>query len=501
VQGKEKNMDTKLLEMKNITKSFPGVQALKDVSFELKKGEIHGLVGENGAGKSTLIKILAGDYTRSSGEIFIDGEPVDFRSPSDSQAIGIRVIYQELITMDTLTVAENIFVGNIPRTRAGFVDWKTMNKKSQEVLEKMKVNINPRKVIGDLSIHEKQIVEIAKAINKKAKILVMDEPTAALSGDDTKSLFDIIRNLQTEGVGVIYISHHLEEVFEITDRVTVLRDGKKIDTVTTHDTSKGDLISMMVGRELDSFFAKKDAVIGETLMEVKGLTINGIVEDISFSVKSGEIVGLFGLLGSGRLNIARALYGLTPIDKGEILINGKTENIISPKEAVASKIGFLPIDRKKEGLALGLDVRANITMANIDNLGSGLFLDTKLEQEKCDRWVADINIKTPNLESEVNTLSGGNQQKIVISKLLETGSEIFIMNEPTRGIDVGAKSEIYRIMETLCEKGAGIIMISSEMPEMLSMADRIIVISEGRQSAEYSSNEADQKKLLHAATL
>lgn len=494
-------MAKKMLEMKNIVKNFPGVQALKDVDFDLYEGEVHGLVGENGAGKSTLIKILSGDYAMSSGEVFIDEGKVDFKSPADSHAIGIRVIYQELVTMDTLTAAENIFVGQIPKNRAGFVDWKRMNKVSREVLERMNVNINPKKVVGDLSIHQKQIVEIAKAINKEAKILVMDEPTAALGEDDTESLFEIIKNLKKQGVGIIYISHRLEEVFEITDRVTVLRDGKKIGTERTNETTKSNLISMMVGRELESYYAKKEAEIGETLMEVKGLTINGIVEDISFGLKSGEILGLFGLLGSGRLNITRALYGLTGIDSGEILINGKRQEINSPRKAVKSKIGFLPIDRKLEGLALGLDVRANITMAHIDNMGGGAFLDTTYETERCNKWIKDINIKTSSLDTEVNHLSGGNQQKIVLAKLLETGSRIFLMNEPTRGIDVGAKSEIYALMEQLCEAGAGIIMISSEMPEMLSMADRILVVSEGRITAEYDSEDADQEKLLSAATI
>ncbi len=494
-------MAKKILEMRGIVKNFPGVQALNDVDFDLHEGEVHGLVGENGAGKSTLIKILSGDHIMSSGEVFIDEEKVDFKSPADSQTIGIRVIYQELVTMDTLSVAENIFVGNISKNRSGFVDWKYMNKKSRDVLERMNVDINPKKVVGDLSIHQKQIVEIAKAINKEAKILVMDEPTAALGEDDTESLFEIIKNLKKHGVGIIYISHRLDEVFEITDRVTVLRDGKKIGTEITNETEKAKLISMMVGRELDSFYAKKDTKVGEVLMEVKGLTINRIVQDISFSLKSGEILGLFGLLGSGRLNITRALYGLTGIDKGEIYINGKKQLINTPRKAVNSKIGFLPIDRKLEGLALGLDVRTNITMAHIDNMGSGAFLDIDYETERCNKWIKDINIKTSSLDVEVNNLSGGNQQKIVIAKLLETGSRIFLMNEPTRGIDVGAKAEIYVLMEKLCEAGAGIIMISSEMPEILSMADRILVISEGRITAEYDSDDADQEKLLSSATI
>ena len=494
-------MANKLLEMNSISKHFPGVQALKEVTIDLHEGEVLGLVGENGAGKSTLIKILSGDYTMDTGEILIEGSPVTFSSPSDSQEIGIRVIYQELVTLDTLTVAENMFVGMIPRKKTGLVDWKGMNNRAREMLKRMDTDINPKKIVGDLSIHQKQIVEIAKAINKKAKILVMDEPTAALGEDDTESLFEIIRGLKEQGVGIIYISHRLDEVFKITDRVTVLRDGKKVDTVTTSETNKANLISMMVGREIESFYAKKEVKLGEILMEVKNLTINGIVDNISFSVKSGQIVGLFGLLGSGRLNIARALYGLDEIDEGEILINGKAVTVNSPEDAVKSRIGFLPIDRKLEGLALSLDVKQNITMANIDNIGDGFFIDKDVEKEKVSKWVQEINIKTPGIDTEVNTLSGGNQQKIVLSKLLETGSKIFIMNEPTRGIDVGAKAEIYSLMEKLCENGAGIIMISSEMPEMLSMADQIIAVSEGKITQTFEKGDANQEKLLHAATI
>ncbi|HSV31472.1 MAG TPA: sugar ABC transporter ATP-binding protein [Atribacteraceae bacterium] len=493
-------MSDLLLNMNNISKSFPGVRALDNVSIDLKSGEVLGLLGENGAGKSTLIKILSGDFSMDGGEILIDGAKFVFHSPHDSQMQGIRVIYQELISMDTLTVAENIFAGMLPRKRSGLVDWGEMNRRSREVLSRLKVDINPKKLVGDLSIHQKQIVEIAKAINKQAKILVMDEPTAALGQNDIRSLFEVIRNLREQGVGIIYISHRLEEVFQITDRVTVLRDGKKVGTVNTRDTDKNTLISMMVGRELESFFAEKEVSLGETLLEVKNLTIKDIVDDISFDLKKGEILGLFGLLGSGRLNIARALYGLESVDGGEILLQGKRTAIHSPRQAVQSTIGFLPIDRKKEGLALSLNVHHNITMANIDNLGNSLFISRQAEQVKAKKWVKDLNIKTPSIYTEMNNLSGGNQQKVVLAKLLETGSRVFIMIEPTRGIDVGAKSEIYILMEKLCEQGAGILMISSELPEMLSMSDRIIVIAEGRVTGRFDKTTASQEKLLAAAT-
>ena len=495
-------MADRLLEMKDISKRFPGVLALDGVSFNLEAGEVHGLLGENGAGKSTLIKILAGDYSKDEGNIFISGQEVEFHLPSDSQAMGISVIYQELNTLDTLSVAENIYVGNLPRKAGlGTVDWKALNRNAKTVLDRLLVNINPKKIVGDLTVHEKQIIEIAKAIYKDAKILVMDEPTAALGEKDTVSLFNIIRSLKLQGVGVIYISHRLNEIFEITDRVTVLRDGKLIGTEYTKESENEKLITMMVGRELEDMYPKREVPIGEPLIEIKGLNIKGIVEDISFQVRSGEILGLFGLLGSGRQNIIRALYGIDECESGDIFIDGSPVSIDTPATALKKRMGFMPIDRKLEGLALTMTVSNNITMANIDSLGSGTFIDRDLERRNAQKWVTDVKIKTPSLETDVNSLSGGNQQKIVLAKLLETGSRIFIMNEPTRGIDVGAKVDIYQMMENLCENGAGIIMISSELPEMLAMADRILIISKGRITAEFGREEATQEKLLHAATI
>jgi ribose transport system ATP-binding protein len=494
-------MGKKILEMKNISKQFPGVRALDKVSYDLVEGEVHGLLGENGAGKSTLIKILAGDYSKDEGVILVNGAGVEFNIPADSQAMGIRVIYQELNTLDTLSVAENIFVGNLPKRRIGTIDWTTLNKRAKVVLERMLVDTNPKKIVGDLTVHEKQIIEIAKAIYKEANILVMDEPTAALGEKDIKSLFNIIRTLKKQGVGVIYISHRLEEIFQITDRVTVLRDGKKIGTVNTNKANSNTLITMMVGRELKEMYPKREVPIGNVLMEVEHLTINGILEDISFTLKSGEIVGVFGLLGSGRQNLIRALYGIDKFDSGEVRINGKTVLVDTPSKALQQKMGFMPIDRKLEGLALVLPVYSNITMANIDNLGDGFLINKSYEMEHSAKWVEDVRIKTPALTTEVNSLSGGNQQKIVLARLLETGSRIFIMNEPTRGIDVGSKVDIYQIMESLCEKGAGVIMISSELPETLSMSDRIIVISKGKVTGEYKRGEANQEKLIHSATV
>jgi ribose transport system ATP-binding protein len=393
-------------------------------------------------------------------------------------------------------------VGNLPTRRGiGTVDWGAANENARAVLARMKIDIDPRTIVGDLTVHQKQVLEIAKAINKKATILVMDEPTAALGEEDSQSLFNIIKSLKEQGVGIIYISHRLKEVFEITDRVTVLRDGQKIDTVRTEAASMAHLIGMMVGRELAEFYPKRDLPVGEVLMEVQDLTIDGIIDRISFSLRSGEIVGLFGLLGSGRMNVLRALYGLDGYNAGKILVKNTPAVIAGPNGALANGIGYMPIDRKQEGLALSLSVSENITMANIDGIGRGFFLNRKMEREKVEKWVKDVSIRTPDIATEVNSLSGGNQQKIVLAKLLETGSRIFLMNEPTRGIDVGAKVDIYQMMESLCEAGAGIVMISSELPEMLSMADRIIVIAGGRITAEFSRQEATQEKLLHATTL
>ena len=491
----------KILEMRQISKQFPGVQALSDVSFDLDEGEVHGLLGENGAGKSTLIKILAGDYSKDAGEIYVGGRKVSFEAPVDSRNAGIRTIYQELNTLDTLTVAENIFVGALPKKKLGTVDWKTLNENARLVLARMNVEINPRRIVGDLTVHEKQIIEIAKAIYKEAKILVMDEPTASLGEKDSESLFNIIRSLKTQGVGIIYISHRLNEIFQITDRVTVLRDGAKIETVVTNDTSRDALITMMVGRELKEMYPKRAVPIGDVLMEVQNFHIKGILEKISFTIRSGEIVGLFGLLGAGRQNLVRALYGIDSFDGGTVRVDGKPVFVNTPARALKSRLGYMPIDRKLEGLALKLPVASNITMANIDNIGQGMFIDRKLEDERARKWVKDVNIKTPSLRMEVNALSGGNQQKIVLAKLLETGSRIFIMNEPTRGIDVGSKVDIYQMMENLYEAGAGVLMISSELPEIMSMSDRIIVISNGRMTGEFTRAEVTQEKLLHMASI
>lgn len=490
-----------VLKMEKITKQFPGVLALDNVSIDLKKGEVLGILGENGAGKSTLIKILAGNYIKDDGEIFIDGQKLEIKNPGEAMASGIRVIYQELNTLNNLTVAENIFIGEqLVKTGLKIVDWKSMVKKSKIILESLNVDLNPKAVMEDLSVSEKQVVEIAKALSKEAKILVMDEPTAALSEDDTKSLFRIIATLKEKGVSIIYISHRLKEIFEITDRVTVLRDGKKVKTLVTSETNTNELVSLMVGRDIKEMYPKREVPITEVVMEVKEMNAEGL-KNISFELRKGEILGIFGLLGSGRTSLVKALFGANPIKSGEIFIKGEKVSMKSPRKARDNKIGLVPLDRKMEGLALALGVKENITLANINELGKSFLINKRTETQKAEKWVNDLSIKTPGINTEVNSLSGGNQQKVVLARWLESGSEVIILNEPTRGIDVGAKIEIYKLMQDLCEKGAAIIMVSSELPEILSIADRILVMSKGRFTEEYSKKEATEEKLLSAACL
>ena len=490
-----------VLKMENITKTFPGVIALEDVSIKLYKGEVLGILGENGAGKSTLIKILAGNYIKDSGSIFVNGEKFEIKNPSEAMASGIRVIYQELNTLNNLTVAENIFIGEqLVKGPFKIVDWKAMTKKAEEILDSLNVSLDPNSVIGDLSISEKQIVEIAKAISKDAKILVMDEPTAALSEEETQSLFKIIATLKLRGVSIIYISHRLKEIFQITDRVVVLRDGKKVQSLKTKDTSANELVALMVGRDIKEMYPKREVPIGDTVMEVKNLYAEGFA-DISFTLKKGEILGIFGLLGSGRTSLVKALFGANKVKSGEIIINNAKINVKSPRIARDEKMGLVPLDRKVEGLALHMGVKENITLANIDDLGKGFLLKRNIENVKARKWIEEMGIKTPTIDQEVNSLSGGNQQKVVLAKWLESGSKIIILNEPTRGIDVGAKIEIYKLIQNLCEKGSAIIMISSELPEILSIADRILVMSKGKLTAQYPRKEATEENLLQSACI
>ncbi|MCF7944927.1 MAG: sugar ABC transporter ATP-binding protein [Spirochaetia bacterium] len=496
----EERKSNYVLEMKQIVKTFPGVKALNGVSISLKRGEVLGLLGENGAGKSTLIKILAGDYEMDSGSILIDGKTCNFKTPSDSQKEGIRVIYQELISLETMTVTENIFVNDLP-VKGPFkrIDWDLAHKEAEKCLKSMGVEINPKTYVSDLSVHEKQIVEIAKAIHKETYILVMDEPTAALGMKDTESLFSIIKSLRKKGVAIIYISHRMEEIFSITDRVTVLRDGNLIGTEETKNTHSDALISMMIGKELKKFTPKKKYLADKVCLSVRNLSTESSLKNISFDVHESEVLGLFGLLGSGRFNIIHALFGLEKITRGKVYKNGKKIKIGTPALSLNSAMGYMPLDRKQEGLALDLTVRENITLCNIDNLGNHIMIDSILENQKVEHWIKELNIKTSSKETIVGTLSGGNQQKIVLAKMLERDSKILLMIEPTRGVDVGAKAEIYQKIEDLCSEGYSIVVASSDIPEMISICDRIEVLKKGEIIKTLTKGEMNKSSLLTAA--
>ncbi|MBN1298396.1 MAG: sugar ABC transporter ATP-binding protein [Actinobacteria bacterium] len=496
----DENSNNYLLEMKNITKNFPGVRALNDVSFYLKKGEILGLLGENGAGKSTLIKILSGDYSLEKGEIYIDGQSQVFLSPHESISAGIRVIYQELNSFDSLTVAENIFADNIIQNKLGIVSWKKMNQKSKEILRNLGSQIDPAEYVENLSVGGKQIVEIAKAIRRKAKILVMDEPTSALTERDVEHLYEIIRKLKSDGVSIIYISHRIEEIFEITDRVVVLRDSKKVGEKKTSDTNRSELVHMIVGRDLSEQYKRREIQKGNVVFEVKNLSYLDRLKDISFSVKEGEIVAFFGLLGSGTHTLFSVLFGDKKKTVGDVFIEGKKVDIEHPFTAKAFRLGYIPYDRKEEGIALGLNVKQNITSTNLENIGKGFMLDRNTENLHANSWFKKLNIKAPGIDTPSKSLSGGNQQKVVVAKWLEKDSKIFLMSEPTRGIDIGSKAEIYEIAEGLCSQGAAVLMVSGELPEILSVSDRVIVMKDGKVVKEFITKDTSQEELMHFAT-
>lgn len=491
----------KILEMKNISKTFPGVKALAQVSLDLYRGEVLGLLGENGAGKSTLIKILAGTYNKDSGEIYIDKQSVQITSPAVGKKLGIRVIYQELSTLDYLSVSENIFLGDLPVERLGRVNWRKMKEDARDILKRLRVDLDPSILTGGLTTGQKQIVEIARALAKKAKILVMDEPTAALGEREEEILFYIIQNLKVQGISVIYISHKLSEIFRITDRVAVLRDGRLIGIKKTSETNKDELVKMMVGRELTDMYPKKKIPPGDVILEVNDFGYGNIFRDVNFDLRQGEILGFFGLAGSGQTALLNSIFGAHPRDRGTLFIEGREVDINHPSLARKNRLGLVPISRKEEGVTLSMSVENNITMANIGGIGRGMFINKSIERERSRKWVAQLNIKTPSLTTLVDYLSGGNQQKVVLAKWLESGAGVFILNEPTRGIDVGSKVEIYMLMEKLCEEGNAVIMSSTELMEIISIPDRIIVMAKGRIAATFNREEADKEKLVHAASL
>ena len=489
------------LEMRNITKDYPGVRALEDVSFDVRAGEVHALVGENGAGKSTLMKILAGAETRDTGQILIEGSPAQITTPQEAMGLGVSIIYQEFNLVPFMTAAENIFLGREPRAVVpGFVNFRRMYAEAQEIVDKLGVRLDVHTPINRLSVAQQQMVEVAKATSRRAKIIAMDEPSATLTEHELENLFNLIRSLKEQGVAIIYISHRLEEIFEIADRVTILRDGKWVATKDVKDIDREEIIKFMVGRELKDVIPKIPAEIRESALTVKGLTRNGVIQDISFTVNRGEVLGIAGLVGAGRTEVARAIFGADPIDAGEIWLDGRRVEINSPSDAIRNGIGLVTEDRKALGLILGMVVRENISLANLRSLSRFSFVNRRREREISEQFVEDLMIKTPSVEQQVQNLSGGNQQKVVLAKWLFTNSKVMIFDEPTRGIDVGSKVEIYQLMNRLAEKGVAIVMISSELLEILGMSDRILVMHEGRIAGELSREDATQEKIMQLAT-
>ena len=505
-------MSTPILEMQDITKEFPGVKALNKVSFRVARGEIHCLVGENGAGKSTLMKVLSGVYPHGtySGDILLDGAVQKFHRIRDSEHAGLAIIYQELALIPELTVYENIFLGNEVRN-GPLVDWNETIKRASEMLRKVRLNVNPAAKIKDLGVGKQQLVEIAKALSRNVKLLILDEPTAALNEDDSNNLLELLRGLREQGVTGILISHKLKEVLAVADSVTVLRDGK---TICTLEAKKGEisetaLIKNMVGREIDNIYPQRtDKKFGEVVLETKGWNAydpglgRAILHDVAFNVRRGEIIGFAGLMGSGRTELAMSIFG-NPLGyqlSGELTVKGKQQHFHGPREAIEAGIAYVTEDRKGNGLILIQDVKENITLANLEAIASGMVIDSNAEIKIANEYKTSLNIKTPSVAQRVGNLSGGNQQKVCLGKWLFVKPDLLILDEPTRGIDVGAKFEIYTIMNRLVQQGMSIIMISSELPEVLGMSDRIYIVSAGRIAGELPIEEATQEKIMRLAT-
>jgi len=494
---------TKLVDMQGIDKFFPGVHALKGVQFDLEPGEVHALMGENGAGKSTLMKILSGIYQRDGGTLEIGGQVVDPRSPREAQALGIGIIHQELSLMNDLTAAQNIFIGREPRKSFGRLDDAALNAQTAEIFASMNLSLDPRAHVGGLTIAKQQMIEIAKALSFRSKVLIMDEPTAALNDAEIAELFVIIRRLKSEGVGIVYISHKMDELKQIADRVTVMRDGEYVGTVQAADTPLSQIIAMMVGREVNEEpLSVPDLGDAEVSLQVSGLTRGRDIQDVSFSVQKGEILGFAGLMGAGRTEVARAIFGADPKEAGEIRVHGQTVTIKSPSDAVKAGIGYLSEDRKHFGLAIGMNVRDNVALASMDMFcGLGGVLNEAGMSTTAKSYISKLGIRTPSETQEVRLLSGGNQQKVVIAKWLLRDCDILIFDEPTRGIDVGAKSEIYKLLEELAEAGKTIIVISSELPEIMRLSHRIAVMCEGRLTGILpGGKETTQEDIMHLAT-
>jgi len=493
---------TLLLEVKDIVKDFPGVRALKKVSFDLKKGEVHVLVGENGAGKSTLGKIIVGAITPDDGQIYLNGKEVQILNPVQGRELGITMIFQEFNLVPYLSVAENVFLGREPtlvRRGLKLVDWKKMHEDAKKLLEMLGSDINPKTLVQDLNVAEQQMVELAKALSAESQIIIMDEPTAALSSQEVDQLFKIIKQLCQKGMGIIYISHRLEEIGRVGDRFTVLRDGEYIGTLPVEKLNIDTLIRMMVGREIKSQFPWEERQIGEEVLSVENLSLSGAFQGVSFSLRRGEILSLAGLVGSGRSEVARTIFGACPYDSGVIQVERKRVKFKTPKDAIKHGIGLLPSDRKRDGLNLMFDVCKNTTIASLNRFVKRWWLQLKEEELVAQEYREKLDIKCPSLKREVMYLSGGNQQKVALAKWLCSKAKIIMFDEPTRGVDVGVKAEVHQLMVDLAKQGVGIIMISSELPEVLGMGDRILVMKQGKIVAEFKRGEANQEDILRYA--
>ncbi len=494
-------MSEYILEMKNITKTFPGVKALDNVTLSVKPGSIHALVGENGAGKSTLMKVLNGVYHADSGDIYLDGEKVVIKDTTDAEEKGIGLVFQECNLINSLTIAENMFLNRL-RKKSGrkvFINWKEINRITQEFLDSFNFNLKADEKIENLSASQKQMVEIAKVLYKKPRVLVMDEPTSSLTIGETKRLFEIMNDLKAKGTTIVYISHKMDEIFQMCDTTTVVRDGQMIETRATKDFTRDEIVERMVGRSVDMEYPKRDVKIGEVVLKVNNVVRNGVVGPISFELHKGEILGLAGLVGAGRTEICEAIFGAEPADSGTIEVNGKAVRIKTTAEGKKAGIGLLTEDRKETGLILTYDLVRNISVSNIDKILSKGLIDTKKEREMATELAKELNVKTPSMLQKAQNLSGGNQQKVVFAKWLFSDVDILILDEPTRGIDVGAKYEIYCLMNKLVEEGKSIIMISSELPEVLGMCDRLVVLSGGEKAGELSHEEASAEAVMRLA--
>lgn len=487
-----------VLQLKNITKVFPGVKALQDVHLDIKKGEIHSICGENGAGKSTLVEIISGSQTYTSGSINVENEEVEFNSTSDAQKRGISMIYQEFNLVPDLSVAENIFLGHLPQKK-GLISWKMMEKEAKKILDRLEINIDPSMVVSKLSVAHMQMVEIAKALTHDSKLIIMDEPTAALTDEETETLFEIIDNLKANGISIIYISHRMNEIFSISDRITVLRNGKYIDTLNKDETDYDEVVSLMVGQKLGTLYPERNYKKSEVILEVKNY-VGKSVDDVSFNLHKGEILGVSGLLGAGNIELMKMIYNALPKKSGELIYKNKKLNNKTPKQSIKSGIGLVPDDRKNEGLLLIRSVKENISLSSLDKITEKSIIRKTKEDLHVNKNIEDLKIKVSNPDQLVRNLSGGNQQKVVFAKMLNATPEVLILLEPTRGVDVGAKLDIYKIINDLTKEGKSIILVSSDLPEVVGLCDRTLVMREGKIVKEVSKDELTEKVILaHAA--